>query len=54
MKLCDPDDKVRAAACKLYGSLDYETALHYVSESQLRALGERIMDKKVKLYFLSG
>jgi sister-chromatid-cohesion protein PDS5 len=44
----DPDEKVRAAVCKLYAELDYETTLHYVSEEQLRALGERAMDKKVR------
>ncbi|EJD05552.1 uncharacterized protein FOMMEDRAFT_132048 [Fomitiporia mediterranea MF3/22] len=46
MKLLDPDEKVRAAACKLYSQLDYETALHYVSEKQLRAVGDRVVDKK--------
>ncbi|THH06894.1 hypothetical protein EW145_g3765 [Phellinidium pouzarii] len=30
-KLLDPDEKVRAAVCKLYAQLDYETALHYQS-----------------------
>jgi sister chromatid cohesion protein PDS5 len=46
-KIIDPDDKVRAAACKLYGQLDYETALHHVSEKQLRAVADRALDKKV-------
>ncbi|KAF8506492.1 armadillo-type protein [Hysterangium stoloniferum] len=45
-KLLDMDDKVRAATCKLYSQLDYETALHHVTETQLRAVGERCMDKK--------
>ncbi|KAH8116096.1 armadillo-type protein [Phellopilus nigrolimitatus] len=45
-KLFDPDEKVRAAVCKLYAQLDYETALHYVSEKQLRTVGDRAMDKK--------
>ncbi|KAH0581979.1 hypothetical protein H2248_011642 [Termitomyces sp. 'cryptogamus'] len=45
-KLLDPDEKVRAAACKMYGQLDYETALHHVSEKQLRELAERGKDKK--------
>ncbi|KAL5521605.1 PDS5 [Sanghuangporus sanghuang] len=45
-KLLDPDEKVRAAVCKLYSQLDYETALHYVSEEQLRAVGDRVLDKK--------
>jgi hypothetical protein len=47
-KLLDPDEKVRAAVCKLYSQLDYETALHHVSEAQLRRVAERGLDKKVK------
>ncbi|KAI6158061.1 armadillo-type protein [Pisolithus tinctorius] len=46
LKLLDPDDKVRAAVCKVYSQLDYETALHHVSTSQLRAVAGRGMDKK--------
>ncbi|TFK20656.1 cohesin-associated protein Pds5 [Coprinopsis marcescibilis] len=45
-KLIDPDEKVRAAVCKLYSQLDYESALHYVSESQLKAVAGRGLDKK--------
>ncbi|EDR01919.1 uncharacterized protein LACBIDRAFT_254367 [Laccaria bicolor S238N-H82] len=45
-KVMDPDDKVRAAACKLYSQLDYEAALHHVSEAQLRAVADRGKDKK--------
>ncbi|KAI9511424.1 armadillo-type protein [Russula earlei] len=45
-KLFDPDEKVRAAVCKLYSQLDYETALHHVSEAQLRRVAERGLDKK--------
>ncbi|KAN0111727.1 Armadillo-type fold [Russula decolorans] len=45
-KLLDPDEKVRAAVCKLYSQLDYETALHHVSEAQLRRVAERGLDKK--------
>ncbi|KAF8726601.1 hypothetical protein AX14_007667 [Amanita brunnescens Koide BX004] len=45
-KLLDPDEKVRAAACKVFSQLDYETALHHVSERQLRAVAERGADKK--------
>lgn len=48
IKLLDPDEKVRAAVCKLYSELDYETALHYVTAEQLRAVGERTVDKKVR------
>lgn len=50
-KLVDPDEKVRVAACKLYSQLDYETALHHVSESQLRAVAGRVADKKVRFFF---
>jgi sister-chromatid-cohesion protein PDS5 len=46
-KILDPDEKVRAATCKVYSQLDYETALHHVSESQLRAVAGRGLDKKV-------
>ncbi|EIN08867.1 hypothetical protein PUNSTDRAFT_67344 [Punctularia strigosozonata HHB-11173 SS5] len=45
-KLYDPDDKVRTAVCKIYGQLDYETALHHVSENQLRTVVGRGLDKK--------
>ena len=46
-KLLDPDEKIRAATCKLYGDLDYETALHHVSADQLKAVAGRGLDKKV-------
>ncbi|KAJ7810116.1 armadillo-type protein, partial [Mycena leptocephala] len=46
-KLLDPDDKVRAAVCRVYAQLDYETALHHVKTEQLRAVAERGLDKKV-------
>ncbi|KAG5654557.1 hypothetical protein H0H81_000082 [Sphagnurus paluster] len=45
-KFLDPDDKVRAATCKVYGQIDYETALHHVSEAQFRAVAARGADKK--------
>ncbi|RDB27480.1 Sister chromatid cohesion protein pds5 [Hypsizygus marmoreus] len=45
-KLLDPDEKVRAAVCKVYGQLDYETALHHVADTQLRAVAERGADKR--------
>ncbi|KAJ7160887.1 armadillo-type protein [Mycena filopes] len=45
-KLVDPDDKVRAAVCRVYAQLDYETALHHLKTHQLRALAERGVDKK--------
>jgi sister-chromatid-cohesion protein PDS5 len=46
-KLLDPDEKVRAEVCKVYAQLDYETALHHVSTSQLKAIADRIRDRKV-------
>ncbi|KAF8624977.1 hypothetical protein AX15_005612 [Amanita polypyramis BW_CC] len=45
-KLLDPDEKVRAVACKVFSQLDYETALHHVTERQLRVVAERGADKK--------
>ena len=48
-KICDPDDKVRAAVCKAYGDLDFETAAYHASESMLRLIGDRLLDKKVKV-----
>lgn len=47
-KLLDPDDKVRAAVCRVYAQLDYETALHHVKADQLRAVAGRGVDKKVR------
>ncbi|KDN48299.1 hypothetical protein RSAG8_02891, partial [Rhizoctonia solani AG-8 WAC10335] len=32
-KFMDPDDKVRAAVCKLFSQIDYEAALHHVAKS---------------------
>jgi sister-chromatid-cohesion protein PDS5 len=46
-KAHDPDDKVRAAVCKMYGELDFETAAYHVSEKMLRTIAGRCMDKKV-------
>lgn len=51
-KLLDPDEKVRAAVCRLYSQLEYEVALHHVSETQWRAIAERGLDKKVSLVLL--
>jgi hypothetical protein len=41
--MLDGDDKVRAAVCKVYAHLDYETALHYVSAEQLKRLADRML-----------
>lgn len=54
-KLFDPEEKIRAAVCKMYSQLDYETALHHVSENQLRTIAGRGVDKKViKLLLLES
>ncbi|KAI0790526.1 armadillo-type protein [Abortiporus biennis] len=45
-KLLDPEEKVRAAVCKLYSELDYEVALHHVSGKQLRSVANRAIDRK--------
>ena len=45
-KVMDPDEKVRAAACRVYSHLDYESALHHVSKAQLQAVADRGMDKR--------
>jgi hypothetical protein len=47
LKVYDPDDKVRAAVCKAYGELDFETAAYHVSEETLRQIGSRSLDRKV-------
>ena len=49
-RIHDSEEKVRAAICKVIGSLDYETALHHVSQPTLRAVGGRMSDKKVRGY----
>ncbi|KAH9477762.1 Sister chromatid cohesion protein pds5 [Psilocybe cubensis] len=48
-KIYDPDEKVRTAACKVYFHLDYESALHHVSEEQLHRVVERGLDKKASV-----
>ncbi|KAG9103997.1 hypothetical protein FRC06_006261 [Ceratobasidium sp. 370] len=45
-KFMDPDDKVRAAVCKLFSQIDYEAALHHVSKTQLEDLAGRCLDRK--------
>ncbi|KAI0371302.1 hypothetical protein BV20DRAFT_1120710 [Pilatotrama ljubarskyi] len=45
-KLLDPDEKIRAAVCKLFTQIDYETALHHVSVELLKAIAGRGLDKK--------
>ena len=48
-KLYDPDERVRAAVCKVYSQLDYEAALHHVPVDTLKAVAGRGLDKKVSL-----
>ncbi|KAH8090375.1 armadillo-type protein [Filobasidium floriforme] len=45
-KFTDVEDRVRAAACRALGSLDYEVAAHHVSVGTLKMLGDRLKDKK--------
>ncbi|WVQ76020.1 hypothetical protein IAR50_005656 [Cryptococcus sp. DSM 104548] len=45
-RLGDPDEKVRGTMSRVLGSLDYETALHHVQPKTLRALGDRVLDKR--------
>lgn len=49
--MLDPDEKVRAAVCKAYGQIGYETALHHVSIEQLRQLAARGADRKAQVRF---
>ncbi|WVF69779.1 hypothetical protein IAT40_004558 [Kwoniella sp. CBS 6097] len=42
----DSDEKVRAAVCRVFGSLDYETALHHISPKTLEQISIRMSDKK--------
>lgn len=46
-KLYDPDEKFRAALCKLFSQLDYEAALHHLSVDVLKGVAGRGLDKKV-------
>lgn len=46
-RILDADERVRAAICKVIGSLDVETAMHHISQQTLRAIGGRMSDKKL-------
>ncbi|PPQ74839.1 hypothetical protein CVT26_005219 [Gymnopilus dilepis] len=48
-KLYDPDERVRAAVCKVYSQLDYEAALHHVPVDTLKAVAGRGLDKKASV-----
>ncbi|KAI8599735.1 armadillo-type protein [Dissophora ornata] len=45
-KLVDPDEKVRAVACKTIGEFDYEASLHHIQKNTLIQVGHRCRDKK--------
>jgi sister-chromatid-cohesion protein PDS5 len=45
--MTDIDERVRATVCKIIGSLDYETAAHHITAVTMKALGERLLDRKV-------
>ncbi|KAF9906908.1 hypothetical protein EC991_011471 [Linnemannia zychae] len=45
-KLIDPDEKVRAVACRTIGEFDYETSLHHIQKNTLIQVGHRCRDKK--------
>lgn len=45
-RIQDADERVRAAVCKIIGSLDYSTALNHISQPLLKAVGGRMSDKK--------
>lgn len=51
-RIHDADERVRAAICKVIGSLDFETALHHISEETLKAVGGRMSDKRVSCFYL--
>ena len=52
-RIHDADERVRASICKVIGSLDFETALHHISEETLKAVGGRMSDKRVSCQDLS-
>ncbi|KAG0301576.1 hypothetical protein BGZ97_002733 [Linnemannia gamsii] len=45
-KIVDPDEKVRAVACRTVGEFDYETSLHHIQKNTLIQVGHRCRDKK--------
>ncbi|GJJ73906.1 sister chromatid cohesion protein PDS5 [Entomortierella parvispora] len=45
-KIVDPDERIRAATCKVIGEFDYETSLHHIQKSTLTQVGHRCRDKK--------
>ncbi|WOO80532.1 Sister chromatid cohesion protein pds5 [Vanrija pseudolonga] len=49
-RIQDSEEKVRAAICKVVGSVDYETALRNVSLRLLEAVSGRMSDKKASVH----
>lgn len=45
-KLSDPDDKVRAAACKALGDIEMENDLKSLDITLIKSIAERTKDKK--------
>lgn len=48
-RFIDPDDKIRAAACAAFSTVDYESSLHAFEKDTLVSLASRIQDRKVSL-----
>ncbi|KAK8847427.1 hypothetical protein IAR55_005285 [Kwoniella newhampshirensis] len=48
-RLEDADERVRAAVCRILGSMDYETALHHLGKQTLQAVGARLSDKRASV-----
>lgn len=53
-RIDDSDERVRAAICKAVGTLEYEVVLHHIREESLRAIGARLIDKKVRPPVIRG
>lgn len=53
-RIQDSDERVRAAICHVVGALDYEAVLRSTSLPLLKAVGERMSDKKVGVVVLSN
>lgn len=49
LKLSDPDEKVRAIACKIIGEIMAGCDLKHIDKSLLELVDGRTKDKKVKI-----
>lgn len=47
-RIDDSDERVRAAICKAVGTLEYDIVLHHIRQESLKAIGARLIDKKVR------